>query len=152
MTDDTVHTDEPDWAAIDAADQADALAHIAEALWGRLPELADSPERSLVLGVGDTLLDDFAYLVYASVLDEDDAVACVRYLWQTGARVSWTDQGMVLDFSPPAKAIRCEGSGRFTARALAALMARADRTWRPRPSFPASRVDTPALPLQPLPR
>ncbi|MFA6231059.1 MAG: hypothetical protein WC617_12940 [Rhodanobacter sp.] len=129
-------TDDAFWEAIEAAEQADALWHFGEALWARLPQLAASPHREAVLGVCDILLDDFAYLVFTQMLDQDDAVACLHYLWQSDARVSWTDQGLLLTFPLPGAPILCANSGRFTARALAALMARAGRPWQPRDTFP----------------
>lgn len=125
-----------DFDAIDAADHADALWHVADDLRSRQPGLIASPHREAILGLRDCLLEDLADLILKRVLDEDDATACLYYLWQADARASWTDQGLLLTFPLPGDSIICVDSGRFTARALAALMARTGRPWQPRDTFP----------------
>lgn len=100
------------------ADAADAQWHIRDNFLSRLPALNDSRLSNSSIG----LLDEFVYLTFTCVLDDDEAVACLRFLLQEEATWSWTEHGLCIRLPHREETLMCEGTGRLNVPVLSQLM------------------------------
>lgn len=104
-------------AAEAEAEAADVQWHIRDDFLSRLPALNDS----LLSNSATGLLDEFVYLTFTCVLDDDEAVACLRFLLQEEAIWSWTEHGLRIRLPHRAETLMCEGTGRLNDVVLSQL-------------------------------